>query len=156
MMGGRWVARVLGFGAVFGLGIGVGAYLFHDTRPRRLLPTHPCHGIACYGLPAVAGLAASVGIRFAPHMLPLEIGENAHCLAMKNPDPDAPIDLVVIPKKDIKGIGRLTAGDMPYIEDCLALVGQLVRSHHLKAYKVLINGVGYQKVRYLHFHVLAR
>ena len=152
----RIVGRGLKFAAIFVLGFAVGGYVFHDTRPRVLLPVHPCRGLACYGLPGVAGLAASVGIRFAPNLLPLEVAQNNHCVAMKNPDPDAHIDLVVIPKKDIKGIGHLTAADMPYIEGCLALVGSLVRSHHLKRYKVMINGVGLQKVRYLHFHILAR
>ncbi|MHB1515754.1 MAG: HIT domain-containing protein [Acidiferrobacteraceae bacterium] len=155
IMGGLLRHRRLQLLAVFLVGVALGGYLFIGSQPRSFPLLTSC-GPSCHALPELAGLAASVGIRLAPGMLPQEVAQTKYCVAMKNPFPDEPVDIVVIPRKDIKDVADIVPSDAPYVMGCLELIGSIIRAQHLSSYRVLTNGAGIQEVRYLHFHILAR
>jgi histidine triad (HIT) family protein len=139
---------------VFVLGIAAGAYLFKDTRARSFTALPQCG--SCLTKSEFAGLLASAGIQKASGALPFVLAETDKSIAFESPIPEARIDYVVLPKKDIKDLGDLSADDRAYIADGFEVVASLIRDHHLQNYRVYTNGPGYQKVNYLHFHLLAK
>ena len=135
-------------------GVIIGAYLFIGTQPRSFPEQDKC-GNSCYGASELVGLAGSVGLHLAPGMLPKKVAETERCIAMDDPSPEAAIDIVVIPKKDILDIADVAEEDVSYVVDCIGMIRTIVRERQLSVYKVITNGQGLQKVRYLHFHILA-
>jgi histidine triad (HIT) family protein len=147
-------SRTTKFLSVFLLGIAVGGYLFIGSQARSFPDQKMCV-YSCYGSSELAGLIGSVGMRVMPGVMPKKIAETERCIAMEDPSPDAPVDIVVIPKKDILDIADVASEDAPYVLDCIGMIRSIVHERHLSAYKVMTNGQGLQKVRYLHFHILA-
>lgn len=101
-----------------------------------------------------AGLIAAIGIQVVPNQLPLVVGETEKSIAFVHPFPEDQFHFVIVPKKDIRNIGELTEEDQSYLVDAYALMQKLVRSQHLSKYRIKTNGPGYQKVAYLHFHLM--
>ncbi len=102
------------------------------------------------------GLLGSIGMQFAPESLPGIVMETDKTIVIKHPRPAQPIHYVIIPKKDIKNIAELEAGDEEYVQDAAKVIGELVRRDNLVSYRVITNGPGYQSVAYLHFHLLGK
>lgn len=136
------------------MGVLVGAFLFSDTQPRYFLNFADCGG-SCLTASELRGLLASVGIQRFGRVLPMIIEETDKSFAIKHPVPQARIHYVVIPKKDIKNIGEISAGDESYLIDSFALLSSLIKQNNLIKYKIITNGPGYQSVAYLHFHLIA-
>lgn len=141
------LATVLAFIA----GVVVGGYLFVDSRPRSFLALTQCSD--CYRANDLAGLLASAGIRRVPGLIPHVVRETNRCLAIRHPFPEARFHFVIFPKKDIKNLADVALGDEPYVMDCIGVIRSLISEYHLKYYRVLINGPGFQDVTYLHFHL---
>lgn len=137
------------------LGGVLGAYLFKDTRPRSFLALPHCAS-SCFSERELKAVALSVGIQYAPALLPNVVLETDKTIALKSPEPLATIDYLVLPKKDIRDLGDLSAEDAAYISDSFLVISQLVRQDNLHEYKVITNGPGFQQVNYLHFHLLAQ
>ena len=138
---------------LFALGVAAGGYLFAQTQPRSFLALSECAG-ACYRSNELAGLLVSAGIH-AGAIAPIAVMETGRCIAIEHPAAAPGTHFVVFPKRDVKDIGDLTSEDAPYVLDCLALMGELVRTRHLRHYWVTMNGPALQDVRYLHFHLEA-
>lgn len=102
------------------------------------------------------GLLASVGIQRVGGELPLVVAETEKSIAFLHPLPQEAFHVVVVPKKDIKDVGALAPGEEPYLIDAYALIQEIVRTQKLTKYRVTTNGPGFQKVGYLHFHLLGR
>jgi len=134
-------------------GIGIGGYLFSDSRPRSFLALSDCN--ACYRPNDLAGLLASVGIQRAAAAVPFVAKETDRCIAIKHPLARKKFHFVVFPKRDIKDIADVSVDDQQYIFDCLAVIRSLVVENGLKTYWVETNGPGLQDVRYLHFHLIS-
>jgi hypothetical protein len=134
------------------LGVIIGAYLFKDTRSRSVLSLPSCTD--CMTGPELMGLLASVGIQKLPAVIPA-VKETDKAIAIKSPDPLADIDFVILPKKDIRDLGDLTADDRAYIDDTFLIISALVREYNIHDYKIISNGPGFQSLNYLHFHLLA-
>lgn len=150
--------RSLGFlWLMVGLVIGgfVGATLFRSLEPRSLLAWNACQDRSCLRLNEISGLVAAVGVKVAPGKLPLVIRETQYSLVIQHPLPEMRVHYIVIPKKDIKNIGELSAEDQVYLIDAYAVIQDLIKSENLKTYMVKTNGPGYQDVAYLHFHLMA-
>jgi histidine triad (HIT) family protein len=138
----------------FTIGVGIGGYVFSETRTRPFLAVRNCEG-SCFKTNEALGLLASIGIQKFPGFVPSVIKETDKTIAIKSPDPQAPIHDIIIPKKDIKNIGELSEEDEKYITDVYAVIDALIKEQHLTKYKIITNGPGYQQVTYLHFHLLA-
>ncbi len=146
-------SKILAGAGLFALGVVTGGYLFAAAQPRSFLAVPQC-GDTCYNPNELAGLLVSAGIH-AGALAPVAVQESPRCVAIRHPLKAADTHFVVFPKRDVKDIGDLTAADQPYILECLALMGDLVRTQHLRRYWITVNGPALQDVRYLHFHLEA-
>ncbi|MBI2098431.1 MAG: HIT domain-containing protein [Candidatus Wildermuthbacteria bacterium] len=147
--------RYISLAIVFILaGVIVGGYLFSDTKPRSFLSVREC-GLSCLNQEELLGLLGSVGIQRLPGIIPSVQKETDKTIVIKHPFPQAPIHYVIIPKKDIKATEDISEEDTPYIIDAYAVMSALIREQNLRDYKIVINGPGFQTVRYLHFHLVS-
>jgi hypothetical protein len=144
---GRYAAALL-------IGIGVGAALFSDTRPRSLLSVADCRS-TCAKLSDIAGMAASIGIRKFPSATPLLIKESDTCVAIRHPSSPHRYHYVFFPRRDIRNIGDIAIGDEPYVMGCLAMLGGVVAEQGLHSYRMYSNGPVEQDITYLHFHLVS-
>ncbi len=137
----------------FALGILIGGWLFVDVQPRSFLAIRSCDN--CLAPNDLAGLFAAVGLAHIGTWTPFVIRQTPYTVVIRNPFPDTRVDYVVLPKKDIKDVGHLSRDDQAYLVDAFAVMSDLIREHHLVTYQVLTNGPGWQKMTYLHFHLMA-
>ncbi len=79
------------------------------------------------------------------------------CLAFHDVNPQAPVHVLVIPKKEIRSIAELSAEDQALAGHMLLVVAKIARDLQLeKGYRVVANigADGGQSVDHLHFHLL--
>jgi len=138
---------------VFVLGVIVGAFLFSRTQRRSLLAVAECD--QCLAPNEISGLVASVLVQRTPGVIPKVI-ETDRTLVVRHPMPQAPHHYVLLPKRDIKNIGRIAPGDEAYLVDLMAVAARLVREDKMSEYRLWTNGPGEQAVGYLHFHLAGR
>lgn len=137
------------------IGVVVGGYLFNSSQPRSILNIDHCES-NCLKLNDITGLVVSVLIQKTPDIIPNIVIETDKTIVIRHPFPEAKYHYVIIPKKDIKDIAHLQKEDIPYIEDSMAVIANLVEQNNLREYKVITNGPGIQQVTYLHFHLIAQ
>jgi hypothetical protein len=89
-------------------GIILGGYLFSNTRPRSVLALNKCAG-TCLQSKELLGLLTSVGIQNFPSLLPSVVKETDKTIVIEHPNPQARIHYLLIPKRDIKNLGELSA-----------------------------------------------
>lgn len=81
--------------------------------------------------------------------------ENEHCLAFHDINPQAPIHILVIPKKPIKDFQELDSQTMSHLLD---FIHQVAKTQNLNqnGYRIITNigKDGGQEVPHLHFHIL--
>ena len=147
-------AFVVGILVAYIVGLWVGAALFSQVEARSFLRLHRCEDKTCLRPNELVGLAAAVGIQRLGQRLPFVVTETDKSIAFLHPFPEDEYHFIVVPKRDIQNIGVLTPEEEPYLVDAYALIQDLVRSQKLSKYRVITNGPGYQKVGYLHFHVM--
>jgi histidine triad (HIT) family protein len=92
--------------------------------------------------------------------IPVEaVFENEDVLAFNDVNPQAPVHVLVIPKKRLSGFSELTAHPADVAGRFLKAVSQVAASLKLdeNGYRVVINNGsdGGQEVEYLHAHILA-
>ena len=84
--------------------------------------------------------------------------EDEHVVAFKDINPQAPVHLLVIPKKHIARIGELTEEDGVLFLKVIKTVNELAKTFSMfeEGYRVVINSGdnGGQTVHHLHAHVL--
>jgi histidine triad (HIT) family protein len=82
--------------------------------------------------------------------------EDEVCLAFRDINPQAPVHLLVIPKKKIDQLSRAKPEDAPILGHLLATAGKLGREHCAAGFRTVINDGknGAQSVYHLHVHVL--
>jgi histidine triad (HIT) family protein len=85
--------------------------------------------------------------------------EDEHCIAFRDVNPQAPVHLLVIPKRPIGKLGDAAPADRDVLGHLLLTAGELARAQGFAddGYRVVINhgrGAG-QTVFHLHVHVLA-
>jgi len=91
--------------------------------------------------------------------IPAEIVyEDQDCLAFKDINPQAPIHLIVIPKKEIPNLEAVNEEDESLIGHLLLTMQRIAEQLGIeKGYRVVLNNgpdAG-QEVMHLHFHMLA-
>lgn len=135
--------------------ITIGFYFGMDLQPRSYLAIQDCKD-NCWDLKEIAGILVSFGITKTPELIPEVLKETDMAIAIKHPRPQADIHYLIFPKKDIKDISDVTEEDKPYLLDVINITGELIRENNLKDYRLIVNGPGYQTVRYLHFHLFSQ
>lgn len=91
--------------------------------------------------------------------IPAEIVyEDEQCLAFRDVNPQAPVHILVIPKKEIPSVLHLMAEDEPLMGHIMTVIKLIAEQLELaEGFRVVINN-GYaagQTVAHLHFHILA-
>ncbi|MEM9187392.1 MAG: histidine triad nucleotide-binding protein [Planctomycetota bacterium] len=86
------------------------------------------------------------------------VHEDDHCLAFRDVAPQAPVHVLVIPKKPIPSIEALADDDAPLLGHLWMTIRDVARQEGLAhgGYRVVVNcgADGGQTVDHLHFHVL--
>lgn len=83
--------------------------------------------------------------------------EDEQCLAFQDNRPQAPIHVLLIPKKPIPSIDAIEATDQPLLGHLWVVIRQLSEQLGMsEGYRVVVNcGIdGGQTVDHLHFHIL--
>lgn len=88
------------------------------------------------------------------------VHEDEFCLAFHDVAPQAPIHVLVIPKKPIVSLEHLEPEDAPLLGHMLLTIQQLARKLGVAedGYRVVVNcgANGGQSVDHLHFHILGQ
>lgn len=86
------------------------------------------------------------------------VHEDEHCLAFHDVAPQAPVHVLVIPKKPIVSIAQLQPEDAALMGHLLVTIQQVAKLLNLadSGYRVVANSGsdGGQSVDHLHFHIL--
>ena len=85
------------------------------------------------------------------------IHDDEHCLAFHDVAPQAPVHVLVIPKKEIVSVAEITDEDAPLIAHLWLVIRDLAKELNLDAgYRVVVNTgqEGGQSVDHLHYHLL--
>jgi histidine triad (HIT) family protein len=85
--------------------------------------------------------------------------EDDHAIAFRDIHPQAPVHVLVVPKRHIASLAEIgaTNDDKALLGHLLALVDQIARAEHLaRGYRTVINtgSDGGQTVDHLHLHLL--
>ena len=84
--------------------------------------------------------------------------EDDQVLAFYDIAPQAPVHVLVVPKKHISGVNDLSAEDVALLGHVFLVIQKLVRELKIdeSGYRVVVNSGrdGQQSVPHLHFHVL--
>ena len=96
--------------------------------------------------------------RIADHEIPADIiYEDDQCLAFRDIAPQAPMHVLVIPKREIASVAALTDADAALVAHMWLVIRDLARTLKLSGgYRVVVNNGpdGGQTVDHLHFHLL--
>lgn len=86
------------------------------------------------------------------------VHEDDLCLAFHDVSPQAPVHVLVIPKKPIASLEQLTVEDAPLVGHLWMVIQQIARDLQVadSGYRVVVNcgANGGQSVDHLHFHIL--
>ena len=134
------------------IGVVIGGYLFAQSQPRSFLSLK--EGKLRLTKKELAGIIASAGIQQMPGLIPSVVFETDKTIVIDSPRPEARIDYVFFPKKDIKNIGEITKEDSEFLVDLFLAARHLIEVNKFQKYKFYANGPGHQKITYLHFHLL--
>ena len=84
--------------------------------------------------------------------------EDDLCLAFKDIQPQAPVHILVIPKKEITSVAEITADDQHLMGHLMVKASQIAKEQNLseKGYRLIVNTKkdGGQTVDHLHIHIL--
>ncbi len=97
--------------------------------------------------------------RIIEHQAPAKIVyEDESVLAFEDLNPQAPVHLLVVPKKHLPSLKEATAEDEPMLGHAFTVAARLARERGLesKGYRTVINNGAWagQSVFHLHVHVL--
>jgi len=105
-------------------------------------------------------MADCIFCKIAKHEIPSSIVyEDEQCVAFKDLEPQAPVHVLVIPKKHVESVLALTDADRELVAHILAdVIPQLAKELGVaeKGFRVVANtgDEGGQSVKHLHFHLL--
>jgi histidine triad (HIT) family protein len=102
-------------------------------------------------------MSACLFCRIAGGEIPAaQVAENDRCLAFRDIAPQAPVHVLVIPKRHVASLDAVT--DAAVLADLMAMARDVARAEGLQAtgYRCVVNtgSDGGQTVHHLHVHVL--
>lgn len=84
--------------------------------------------------------------------------ENENVMAFKDLSPQAPVHILVIPKKHISSMNEIDTVKSKYVAEVFEAISKIVEQEGIKetGYRVISNcgNDGCQSVEHLHFHIL--
>jgi histidine triad (HIT) family protein len=83
--------------------------------------------------------------------------QDEHCLAFHDVSPQAPVHILLIPRKEIRNLDSIAPEDAALMGHMLQLVPKIAADHGLeRGYRLVANcgPEGGQSVDHLHFHIL--
>ena len=82
--------------------------------------------------------------------------EDDKCLAFKDLNPQAPVHILLIPKKEIPSLAYLKEEDQDLMGYLMLKAVAIAKEQNLKGYRVVINtnAEGGQTVYHIHIHIL--
>lgn len=87
------------------------------------------------------------------------IYEDEQCLAFKDVSPQAPVHILIIPKKKIESMAKVTDKDKTTLGHCMWVASQVATKMGVSedGYRLVLNTnkMGGQTVYHLHIHLLA-
>ena len=102
-------------------------------------------------------MAKTVFQRIIDRELPARIEhEDEHCIVLHDLHPQAPIHLLVIPKRLIERVGAAQPEDAPLLGHLLLVAARVARQEGLEAWRTVFNSGAEagQTVFHLHVHVI--
>jgi histidine triad (HIT) family protein len=81
--------------------------------------------------------------------------ETETLLAFHHPKPAYPFHVLLVPKKAVTSLKELDATDTTFLSELYSTVQHLVDEFQLPAYRLIVNGGGYQDFPQLHFHLIS-
>jgi len=91
-------------------------------------------------------------------ILPVKrLRETQTLLAFNHPEPTYPIHILLVPKRQIGTLLELDKDDTVFLQDVISTAQSLVTELGIErlGYRLILNGGDYQKVPYLHFHLVS-
>jgi len=85
--------------------------------------------------------------------------ENDHVLAFPDINPQAPVHILIIPKRHISSLAHISSSDAELLSELLLSANNIAQQQHLdNGFRVVINTGpdGGQTVDHLHLHLLGR
>jgi histidine triad (HIT) family protein len=85
--------------------------------------------------------------------------EDEHCVVLHDIQPQAPVHLLIIPKKLIPRIGEATSGDQSTLGHLLLVAGIVAKKLNLsEGFRLVVNNGPHacESVPHLHVHLLAK
>jgi histidine triad (HIT) family protein len=86
-----------------------------------------------------------------------KVFENERIIAFKDISPQAPVHILIVPKKPISDLQSVTAADLPLIGEIVQVAQKLAEEYGIgQGYRLLTNNGSEagQTVFHLHFHLL--
>lgn len=85
------------------------------------------------------------------------VHEDSQCIAINDVSPQAPVHLLVIPKKAIPTLNDLDDEDEPLVGHLFLVAQRLMKARGIEDYRTVFNcgALAGQSVFHLHLHVLA-
>ncbi|MDB5808495.1 MAG: histidine triad nucleotide-binding protein [Betaproteobacteria bacterium] len=104
-------------------------------------------------------MADTIFAKIINRQIPADIVyEDESCLAFKDVNPQAPLHILLVPKKPLDKLSSADAGDEALLGHMLLAAGKITRELKIEdAFRLVINngeGAG-QTVFHLHMHILA-
>ena len=81
--------------------------------------------------------------------------ETETLMAFHHPKPSYRFHVLLVPKKAIPSLEELDSRDAGFLMELYSTVQSLVEEFHLHAYRLIVNGGGYQDFPQLHFHLIS-
>ena len=81
--------------------------------------------------------------------------ETETLMAFHHPKPSYAFHILIVPKKSVESLIQLDSTDSAFLTDLFSVVQSLVEEYHLSAYRLIVNGGGYQDFPQLHFHLVS-
>ncbi len=85
-----------------------------------------------------------------------EVYSDEHCLAFKDIEPQAPIHILIIPRKALKSLSEAQLEDKELLGHLLLSAAKIAEQEGLKAWRTVINNgeAAGQTVFHLHVHLI--
>ncbi len=104
-------------------------------------------------------MADTLFARIIDRRIPADIVyEDDLCLAFRDANPQAPVHILLVPKKPLDMLSNATAGDEALLGHMLLAAGKIARQLKIDgAFRLVINNgkEGGQAVFHLHMHIMA-
>lgn len=85
------------------------------------------------------------------------VWENEEFLAIENRYPDAPVHILIMPKKHVSKANQLRSTDGDFYGKITSAVFEVVRVLQLdqKGFQMVYNGAGYNGIDHEHYHLMS-